>query len=398
MTNDELENLLLAVESDRVERKASFSEKDRVCEAICAFANDLPGTGQAGVLFIGARDHDGSPTGLPITDELLRELSDLRSNGNILPFPEMVVERRELLGTPMAVVRVLPAEAPPIRFRGRTWVRVGPRRAIATREEEQRLSERRRSRDVAFELRACPGATIADLDLDLFRQAYLPSAVAPEVLRDNGRAIEQQLQSLRFLTPTPAGAPTILGILAVGLEPRRHIPGAYVQFLRLDGMDLTDPIKDQAEIDGALPHLLSRIDDKLHAHVAVAASFIGTSTEVTRPDYPVAAIQQIVRNALLHRTYESTNAPVRITWFRDRIEVQSPGGPFGIVGTDNFGAEGLTDYRNPGLAEVMKNLGYVQRFGMGIPIARRLMAENGNPAPDFTVTPTHILAVLRARS
>ena len=60
MEDRELEALLADLESDRVERKASLSDKKRICEAICAFANDLPGSGRPGVLFVGAND-DGSP-------------------------------------------------------------------------------------------------------------------------------------------------------------------------------------------------------------------------------------------------------------------------------------------------------------------------------------------------
>ncbi len=40
---------------------------------------------------------------------------------------------------------------------------------------------------------------------------------------------------------------------------------------------------------------------------------------------------------------------------------------------------GYGKHRNPHLAEVMKNLGYVQRFGFGIPTAKRALQRNGNP-------------------
>ena len=62
-----------------------------------------------------------------------------------------------------------------------------------------------------------------------------------------------------------------------------------------------------------------------------------------------------------------------------RIEITNPGGAYGSVTAENFGDLGLTDYRNPNLAEAMRVLSLVQRFGMGIPIARRLLSENGNP-------------------
>ena len=100
----------------------------------------------------------------------------------------------------------------------------------------------------------------------------------------------------------------------------------------------------------------------------------------------------------MHRTYEGTNAPVRIYWFSDRIEIQNPGGPFGQVNRQNFGRSGVTDYRNPHLAEAMKNLGYVQRFGIGIQLARSELQKNGNPPLEFAVEDTHLLATVRKRS
>jgi ATP-dependent DNA helicase RecG len=69
MDNAELEALLFDVEADRVERKASLANTDRIREAICAFANDLPDHREPGVVFVGAND-DGSCTELPITDQL----------------------------------------------------------------------------------------------------------------------------------------------------------------------------------------------------------------------------------------------------------------------------------------------------------------------------------------
>ena len=62
---------------------------------------------------------------------------------------------------------------------------------------------------------------------------------------------------------------------------------------------------------------------------------------------------------------------------------------------ENFGQPGVTDYRNPHLAEAMKVLGYVQRFGVGIQIARTELMKNGNPMPEFTVEPTHVLVTIR---
>jgi ATP-dependent DNA helicase RecG len=384
------------LESDRVERKASLSDPDRIREAICAFANDLPEHRLPGVVFVGAND-DGTCAGLSITDERLRTLADMSRDGNILPFPVMSVQKKTLHGGDVAVVQVQPAANPPVRFRGRTWIRVGPRRAIATADEERRLTEKRRAGDLPFDQRPVLGASIDDLDVDLFCRDYLPAAIPPDILDLNHRGPEQQLASMRFLTPD-LSTPTTAGILVLGKDPRQWMPGDYIQFLRLAGIELTDPIQDQKEIDGPLPELLRLLDEILTVHIGVATEVAGPPTEIRHPDYPIEALRQLARNAVLHRNYESTNAPVRIYWFADRIEIHNPGGPFGQVNLENFGVPGVTDYRNPQLAEAMRDLGYVQRFGLGIPIARRELEKNSNPPPEFTVEPTRVLATVRRRN
>src|SRR5438045_7946028 len=105
----------------------------------------------------------------------------------------MLARRGRLHSCEIAVVTVQPSDAPPVRYRGRTWIRIGPRRAVATPEEERRLTEKRRASDLSFDQRPMRGATLADLDLDLFCREYLPAAVPADVLDQNQRTIEEQL-------------------------------------------------------------------------------------------------------------------------------------------------------------------------------------------------------------
>jgi ATP-dependent DNA helicase RecG len=121
--------------------------------------------------------------------------------------------------------------------------------------------------------------------------------------------------------------PTVVGILVAGRDPLRFLPGAYVQFLRVDGTDLADPVRDAAELSGPLPELLRAVEEKLQAHLETAHDLTSGPTEAVHPDYPMVALQQLTRNAILHRTYEGTAAPVRVSWFSERIEILSPGRP-----------------------------------------------------------------------
>jgi len=395
MNDEELERLLNDLESDRVERKASISSKDKICKAICAFANDFPNHKQPGVVFVGINDN-GTCANLSIDDKLLITLASIRSDGNILPFPVLKVQKKTLKGCEIAVIFVEPSENTPVRYDGRAWIRVGPTTRQATAQEERLLNEKRRSKDLPFDLQPISYATLDDLDLDLFRRIYLPSALPIDVLEQNERSIEQQLVSMRFATKESAEAPlrpTVLGLLVAGKNPCSFIPGAYIQFVRFDGPELNDPIKDQKEISGALSEMLQMLENIFRAHISIASDITADPIELQYPDYPLIALQQLARNAVLHRNYEGTNAPIKIYWFRDRIEMHNPGGPFGQVTRQNFG-QGINDYRNPNLAGAMKNLGYVQRFGVGIPIAQRELAKNRNPLLEFVVEDTHILVII----
>lgn len=395
-SDEELERLLTDLESDVAERKESIhgDVPTKAREAICTFANDLPNHRRPGVIFIGARD-DGSPAGLTVTDELLRQLADMKTDGNIVPPPSLTVAKRTLLGGEMAVVVVEPSDSPPVRYKGRIHIRVGPRRAIASAQDERILNEKRRHHDRPFDMQPMRAGTLDDLDLRFFEKTYLPAAFAPDVLDTNERSPEQRLAATKMIAAASAPTPTVLGMLVLGNRPRDFFPGAYIQFLRIAGVTMADPIVDTLLIDGAIQDVLRRIDDKMVSHNRTAVDFTSSPTEQRIQTYPLAALQQFVRNAVLHRTYEATHAPVRVSWYDDRIEIISPGGPFGAVSAANFGAPGLTDYRNPNLAEALRVLGFIQRYGAGIPTAARELLRNRNPPPEFQVDSSHVRVTVR---
>ena len=397
LTDEGLLQIIEDDESDRVEFKESLSgsaPKD-IREAICAFANDLPRHEQPGFVFVGVKN-DKTIAGLAVTDEILRQLADMKTDGNIVPPPSIAVEKRVLGGKQVAVVAVRPSDSPPVRVKGNIHIRIGPRRGIATPQEERILNEKRRYRDIPFDLHPVPTAGVSDLNLAQFEYEYLPRAVAPEILEANERTLEERLAATKMIASIDERTATVLGILVLGKTPQDFLPGAYVQFLRIDGSLLTDDIIDGEEIRGAIPDLLRRLEDKLSSHNRTAVEFTRSVVEQQTPLYPIAALQQIARNAVMHRTYEATNAPIRVSWFNDRIEVLSPGGAFGAVTPENFGVPGFTDYRNPNLAEAMKNLGYVQRFGVGIPIAQKLLEEAGHPKAEFDVKNGYVLATINS--
>ena len=403
-SDQQLEAMMADIESELVERKESLrkapAKKDgpieKIRQAVCAFANDLPGHRRPGVVFVGVRD-DGTPSGIEVTDRLLQRLADIKTDGNTLPPPAMSVTKRTLAGCDVAVVTVEPADAPPVRARGRIWIRVGPRRAIADAQDERILNERRRHRDAPFDVQPVPNATLSDLDLRRFEEEYLPRAFDRELLAANDRTAEERLAAAKMITSVDQPTPTVVGLLILGIRPQDFIPGAYIQFLRIAGTEFPGDVVDETRCSGPIASQLARLNDKFEAHNRTAIDFTSARREVRRSTYPAAALRQIAYNAVMHRTYEATNSPVRVSWFDDRVEIVSPGGPYGAVTAENFGQPWVADYRNPSLAESMRVLGLVQRFGMGISIARRALLDNGQPEPGFRIEPNWLHCTLRAR-
>ena len=396
-TDAELLQIIEDDESDRVEFKESLSGSapERIREAICAFANDLPRHEKPGFVFVGV-NKDKTVVGLSVTDELLRQLADMKTDGNIVPPPSLTIEKRVLRGKEVAVVKVVPSDSPPVRYKGATCIRTGPRRDIANLQEENRLIEKRRYKDVPFDIQPIPTSGVSDLNLIQFEHEYLSQAFAPDILEANERTLEEQLAVTKMIVSVDESFGTVMGILVLGKNPQDFLPGAYVQFLRIGGNDLTDEILDSEDIRGTIPDQIRRLDDKLIAHNRIAVDITSGPLEKRTALYPIEAVQQITRNAIMHRTYEGTNAPIHVYWFNDRVEVLSPGGTYGIITAENFGQPHLVEYRNPNLAGVMKTLGYVQRFGVGISIAKRLLREAGHPEPEFEILDNYVQATIKS--
>ena len=392
LTEERLKELLSDLEADYVERIESVNKTPKFCQAICAFANDLPHHRSPGYLLIGVKD-DGTLAGLTVTDELLKNLGAIRSDGNILPQPYMTVSKFSLGGGDVAVVEVFPSDLPPVRYNGSVFIRVGSRKAVANEQEERVLTERRIAGARSLDAQPCMEAQLGNLALGQF-DAYRREAIDPETVAANNRSPEEQLASLRLYDPD-IGRPTYAGVLLLGKNTRFYLPGAYIQYLRMPGMDLTDTPEDQAEISGDLVSVLRELEGRVRLLIQNTLRPVSVLGERLIPDYPEWALRELLMNAIMHRNYNS-NTPIRFYAFADHIEIKSPGGLYGEATPENFPTR--NSYRNPVIAEAMKTLGFVNRFGYGVQRAQSPLAANGNPPARFEFDQHSVLVKLFRRA
>lgn len=391
LNEDQLKALLADLDSDTSERTEPTTNTDKFGQTICAFANDLPNHRRPGYLLVGVKD-DGSLAGIQVTDDLLKNLAGVRSDGNILPQPMMSVAKFSLAGGDVAVVEVQPSDLPPVRYQGRVYIRIDPRKAIANEQEERALSERRVAQAKSFDALPCLESKLDDLALGQF-DAYRREAVDAEAIAANHRPLEQQLASLRLYDPDRHCA-THAGVLLVGKRPRFFLPGAYVQYLEFAGTSLADVPIDQAEVAGDLQSVLKELLGRLRLLIKTAMVQVNPLQEKLVPNYPEGALRELLMNAVMHRNYAS-NSPIRFYVFSDHIEIQNPGGLYGEASQQNFPTR--NSYRNPVIAEALKSLGYVNRFGYGVQRAQALLTDNGNPLAEFEFDEHSVQVKIRKR-
>jgi ATP-dependent DNA helicase RecG len=302
------------------------------------------------------------------------------------------VAKFSLAGGEVAVVEVYPSDLPPVRYKGTVHIRVGPRKAIANEQEERVLTERRIALAKSFDAQPCSESKIEDLALGQF-DTYRREAVDAETIAANHRSIQLQLASLRLYDPDKQCA-TNAGILLVGKNPRFYLPGAYVQYLALPSTSLTDVPSDQAEVSGDLYTVIKELEGRLKLLIKTWLVKTSLLEEKQVSNYPEGAIRELLMNAVMHRNYNS-NSPIRFYAFSDHIEIQSPGGLYGEATQQNFPTR--NSYRNPVIAEALKSLGFVNRFGYGVQRAQALLLENGNSPAEFEFDEHSVLVKIYKR-
>ena len=378
ISQKELDIIISEIEEDRIEKTVSTKDSDKFGEAICSFCNDLPDHRKPGYLLIGV-NNDGTRSGLKADENILQTLMDFRTDGRIVPPPSLSVALFKYEDGDIVVVEVQPSFLPPVRYKGKVCIRIGPRKGTANEADERRLSEKRSSFAKTYDTLPCMESSVEDMSIDIFKLTYLPQAIDEETLIANHRETKEQLASLKFYD-LKADIPTNSGILLFGKNPRFFFHGAYVQFVRFTGVDEVSDFDFEYSFSGDLVTQMKVMDDFIKSQIVKRVQHkLGEDYEI---NYPASAIQELLYNAIIHRDYQS-NAPVKFYEFSDRIEITNPGGLYGDARPENF--PNKNDYRNPVLAEAAKNLGYINSFNVGVKRAIAALKRNGNPDPTFIV-------------
>lgn len=188
--------------------------------------------------------------------------------------------------------------------------------------------------------------------------------------------------------------PTVGGTLLFGRDRRRSFPDAWIQAGRFAGTDRS-MIVDSVDVDGTLPGMVDDALAFLDRHLATALVIDGARHRKARP-FPQVALREAVINAVVHADYSQSGAPLRISVFDDRIEVEDPGLlPFGMTVEDM--RMGVSRVRNRVVARTFRELGYIEQWGSGVPRMTAACRDAGLPEPQIEEIAGRVRLTLRTR-
>ena len=375
--------LLKQPEGKTLEFKRDLSSPDGVLRSIVAFANTAGGR-----LLIGVEDKSRHVRG--VKDPLATEerLANLVSD-NIMPRLAPELEILSWRRTHVLAAQVFPSPSRPHYLRAAglensAYVRVG---STNRRADSEMIAELRRfARGESFDEQP-----LAELDSEA-----LDFRVASELFAPIRRLKTQDLETLKLIARHQGRkVPTVGGILLFGKERQRYFPDAWIQAGRFQGNDRSH-IVDSVEISNHLPLAVEQAIEFIRKHDTRAAE-IGPVRRTERWGLPPLAVREAVINAVVHADYAQRGAPMRLSIFDDRLEVENPGLlPFGLTIEDLH--HGISKLRNRVLGRVFHLLGLIEQWGSGIERMTSACRDAGLDPPRLEEIGTHFRVTLyRAR-
>jgi ATP-dependent DNA helicase RecG len=260
--------------------------------------------------------------------------------------------------------QAIPAEEPPPEWRERT--------EAESRREERELAEAESRREDESRWRK-----IFDLRLLEWRE-------------EQRQAWESLLVNTELLDGGKRHPATVAGLLLFGKNPKRHLPQSGIDAVAYEGIEKDYAARERASLRG--PMVVLRAADGSTVETGLveqAVEFVRRNTRVDaklmdgarreeRWTYPEAAVREAVVNALVHRDYLLSSTDIELSLYSDRLEILSPGRlPNGIT-TERMRI-GCRAARNQLLKDTMRDYGYLEHMGMGVPrkIFKSMLESNG---------------------
>lgn len=386
-TRTELLEIIANGENSGVDFKLDVLENYKLAKELVAFSNF-----EGGMVLLGV-DNGGNVAGLtrPHLEEWVMTACRDKIRPAIIPFFETIKDVES--GKDIAIVRVpRGGDVHSLWHNNRNiyYIRVGSQSREPTPEELSRLFQQRGT--FRADLRPVSGATMKDLDRRRLKDYFCRVRQQEVPADDNDSGWQSLLINTEIMTEEGV---SLSGMLLFGKTPNRFLPQAGIDSAAFPGKEKDYAATERTALRGPMTPLLDQDGSILEAGlVEQALDFVKRNTPVTavledgarrveKRTYPDEVIRETIVNALIHRDYLLASTDIELAIYEDRLEIISPGKlPNGI--TPDRMRVGTRAARNQLLKDVMRDYGYLEHMGMGVPlIIIRGMKEHNETEPDL---------------
>lgn len=390
MTKTELFEIILNGENSVVEFKNDAVETHRVARELVGFLNSFGGT-----LLLGVED-DGSISGVTRAEigEWVTNLCRDKIRPEIIPRIEIIRDVEP--GKHVAVVSVEPGYTVHCLWHKTSrdyFIRVNDQTREPSTEELERLFQRRGN--LRAELRPINSASIESFDLQRIEDYFkrIRGQLTPDIHDDEGWSL--LLKNTELMTEGQNGAlGTLAGVVLFSKNPERYLPHHGVDAAAYPATEKDYNAKERALMRGPMTGITT--DGNAAGLVEAAMMFAkrhllsGESLKDSirrEPHYllPLEAVREAIVNALVHRDYLLTATNIELSIYADRMEVISPGRPPNGITTERMRV-GCRAARNQLIKDTMRDYGYMEHMGMGIPRKMFATMRDANlPEPEILI-------------
>jgi len=366
------DELILQTEGRRLEFKEKVPAGNNLAKTVIALANDA-----GGEILIGVRDNPREVIGVSENDllNIEEQISNIVHNKctpSILPDISFI----KVHGKHIVKVEIYKGNKPPyhlkyISIAEGTYIRVGSSNRLADNDMIEELE--RQKRNISFD-----ALLIYDKELDKLDYGSFTSMFEEKTGEELNRTLLNKLQL--FENYQGKDLPTHALVLLSDDKLRTKLfPHVKIECARFKGTVPGDFI-DQKTIDVQVGMQPEQAYQFILRHISQGSEYKGVYRK-DRWEYPVIAIREAIRNAVIHRDYSLKGKDIKIAIFDDKIEITSPGKLLPSIDFNDM-ESGQSDIRNLTLAPVFKRLGIIEQWGNGL----RLISEEMKEYPDILLT------------
>ncbi|MBW8310086.1 MAG: helix-turn-helix domain-containing protein [Candidatus Paracaedibacteraceae bacterium] len=373
-----IEQILFAPEGKTLEFKENSSATKNIIKTLIAFSNTAGGS-----LIIGVKD-DKSIIGIedPLKEvERIASLIDDSIAPKIAPNIEIISYRNKSI----LLIQVYPGSNKPYQIKN----------SPQDMGVYYRVGSTNREADLAIigELkRSVTNKYFDELPMIELNPEAIDFRVASGFFESRRHLLPKDLETLEVMLDYQGRkVPSIGGIILFSPEREKHFPDCWVQVGRFKGSTKAD-IVDTLEIHDYPINCIERAMDFVKKHALLSYNL----EELQRSEnwsIPLQAVREAIINAFAHCDYSQKGAPIRISIFENRLEIENPGIlPFGVTIPEIM--EGVSKIRNKVIVRVLHELGYIEKWGIGIARMIKSCQDAGLPPPEFKEIATRFRVTL----